>query len=53
VIFFVTPSAKNVHNRLETEKEMTLLTFEIVSLLVLAVSVPYVLYRKKKALEGF
>ena len=31
---------------------MSLLTFEIVSLLVLAVSVPYIMYRKKK-LEGF
>ena len=32
---------------------MTLLTFEIISLLILAVSVPYIIYRKKKALEGF
>ena len=31
---------------------MTLLTFEIVSLLILAVSVPFVLWKKKRALDG-
>jgi hypothetical protein len=39
--------------KLDKGKNMTLLTFELASLLVLAVSVPYVLWRKKKALEGF
>lgn len=32
---------------------MSLLTFEIVSLLVLAVSVPYILWQKKRNADGF
>jgi len=35
------------------ELDMSLLTFEIVSLLVLAVSVPYILWQKRRNADGF
>lgn len=59
-MFFLTPFVRLCRSiwfslwKLEkNEGEMTLLTFEIVSLLVLAVTVPYILWHKKRALDGF